>query len=205
MSFRLAMARFLMREPVLSRELGRVAELTTAVLDDMLDDHVPEALETIRAEDSPMSGDLERRRIAMADGHRRRVSALVDALGEKDAVAEGRRRLFPVGERLGMEARKRLGVGDDVDDLVAAAELMYKVLGIDITSEEMEDGTRILLVERCALSHRYDATTCMMMSAADEGMVRGLNPKVELTFRERMTEEHPHCKAVLMIAPAKEG
>ena len=205
MSFRLTMARLLRRESVLSRELERVAEMTTAVLDDMLDDHAPSALAAIRASDEPMRGDLDRRRLVMADGHQRRVAALVDALGEEDAVAEGRRRLFPVGERLGMEARSRLGVGDDMDELVAAVELLYRSLGIDVTSEETDNGSWILLVNRCALSHRYEPTTCMLMSAADEGMVRGLNPKVELTFRGRVSEEHPHCNAVLMISPTKRG
>lgn len=106
-----------------------------------------------------------------------------------------------MGERLGMEARARLGVGDDMDELVEAAELLYRVLGISLESEEAEDGSRVLTIERCSLSHCYEATTCRVMSAADEGMVRGLNPKVSMTFRERITEDHPHCSAVLVISP----
>lgn len=205
MSYRLALARLWMGESVMSRQLARVAEMTNAVLDDMLEDHAPDALEAIRAADDPMVGDLELRRRAMADGHRRRVAALVAALGEEEAVARGRRRLLPLGERLGMEARARLGLGDDLDELVEAAELLYQVLGISLESEEADDGSRVLTIERCSLSHCYDATTCRVMSAADEGMVRGLNPKVSMTFRERITEEHPHCRAVLVIYPDGEA
>jgi hypothetical protein len=205
MSYRLAAARLWMRESVMLKELERVADLTTAVLDDMLEDYAPGVSESIRASDVPAEEGLEGHRRAMANGHRRRVTALVEALGHDRAVEEGRRRMFPAGERLGMEARQRLGLEDDLDDLVAAAKLIYKVLGIEVDDHEGEDGTVVLVIDRCALAEVYDPVTCMMMSAADEGMVRGLNPGVSMTFIERITEGRPQCKADLVVRSVRKG
>ncbi|NOQ53596.1 MAG: hypothetical protein GQ558_03200 [Thermoplasmata archaeon] len=207
MSLRLATAKLWMRTSVLKRELGRVAEMTITTLDEMLREHAPGALEGIRAGDSPMDGDLDQRRRAMADAHRRRVTALVEAMGEEAAVEEGRRRMSPVGVALGVEARERLGVGDDIEDLVEAAKVLYTVLGIEVDGEEGGeggDGTLVLRVDRCALSEVYDPTTCRLMSAADEGLVRGLNPNVQMTFYERITEGRPCCRADLVMTPATE-
>ena len=211
MSLRLATAKLWMRTSVLKRELGRVAEMTITTLDEMLREHAPGALEGIRAGDSPMDGDLDQRRRAMADAHRRRVTALVEAMGEEAAVEEGRRRISPVGVALGIEARERLGVGDDIEDLVEAAKVLYTVLGIEVDGEEGDeggeggDGTMVLRVDRCALSEVYDPTTCRLMSAADEGLVRGLNPRVRMTFNERITEGRPQCRADLVMTIATEG
>ncbi len=208
MSLRLATAKLWMRTSVLKRELGRVAEMTIATLDEMVIEHAPETLEGIRAEDTPMDGDLEQRRRAMADAHRRRVAGLVEAMGRETAVEEGRRRISPVGVALGVEARERLGVGDDIEDLVEAAKVLYTVLGIEVDTEEAEDGedgSLVLRVDRCALSEVYDPTTCMLMSAADEGLVRGLNPRVQMTFNERITEGRPRCRATLVMVPKGEG
>ena len=204
MSLRLATAKLWMRTSVLKRELGRVAEMTIATLDEMVREHASGALEGIRAEDSPIEGDLDQRRRAMAGAHQRRVSALVEAMGEEAAIEEGRRRISPVGVALGIEARERLGVGDDIEDLVEAAKVVYTVLGIEVDKEEGEDGTLVLRVDRCALAEVYDPTTCRLMSAADEGLVRGLNPNVQMTFNERITEGQPQCRADLVMTTATE-
>jgi len=195
MSFRLKVASAMATRSLLERELGRVAEMTTAELDGMVEEHAPGALDALRSEDRPMEGDLEAKRRAMADAQRRRVAALVDAMGEDAAVEEGRRRMGPVGERLGSEARKRLGVDTSMEDLVAAARFLYKVLGIDFTVEEHRDTSVTLHIQRCGLSEGYDGVTCRLMSATDEGMVRGLNPAARLEFRHRLTEGASECVA----------
>lgn len=204
MSLRLATAKLWMRTSVLKRELGRVAEMTIATLDEMVREHASEALKVIRAEDTPMDGDLDQRRRAMADAHQRRITTLVEAMGEEAAVEEGRRRIFHVGVALGVEARERLGVGDDIEDLVEAAKVLYTVLGIEVDREEGKDGTLVLRVDRCALAQVYDPTACLLMSAADEGLVRGLNPRVQMTFNERITEGRPQCRADLVMTTAEE-
>ena len=184
MSFRLKVASVMATRSLLERELGRVAEMTTAELDGMVEEHAPGTLDALRSEDRPMEGDLEAKRRAMADAQRRRVAALVDAMGEDAAVEEGRRRMGPVGERLGSEARKRLGVDTSMEDL-----------GIEFTAEEHRDTSVTLHIQRCGLSEGYDGVTCRLMSATDEGMVRGLNPAARLEFRHRLTEGASECVA----------
>lgn len=195
MSFRLKLASAMTTRSVLERELQRVAEMTTTELDDMVEAHAPETKAPLRNADRPMKGDLDARRQVMADAHRRRVAVLVDAMGEEAAVEEGRRRMGPVGDRLGSEARKRLGMDDSMDDLIAAARILYKVLGIEFTAEEHWDGSVTLHIQRCGLAEGYDGVTCRLMSAADEGMIRGLNPAARLEFRHRLTEGASECLA----------
>jgi hypothetical protein len=195
MSFRLKMASALASRSTLRRELARVAEVTTAVLDELLEEHAPGTLERVRSGDHDIRDDLDHLRWAMADDHRRRVHALVDAMGEEEAVREGRRRMGPAGERLGAEARIRLGMDDSTADLVAAAKLLYKVLDIDFQAEEHANGSVTLHIGRCGLSDEYDGLTCRLMSAADEGMMRGLNPGARMEFRHRMTEGASECLA----------
>ena len=199
MSFRLKVANALASKSLLGRELGRVAELTTAVLNELVEDHAPGRLETLVGEDLPMEGDLGDRRRAMADAHSRRVSALVDVLGEEEAVRLARKRMGPAGERLGAEARTRLGVDGSMDDLVSAAELLYKVLGIEFEMEEKEGGSVTLHIGRCGLAEGYEGITCHIMSAADEGMIRGLNPHASMVFQHRMTEGADECVAHIQI------
>ena len=199
MSLKLSASKLWTPKSVLLEGLDRVAELTIAALDALVEDHAPAALEGIRSRDPPMEGSLEERQLAMAIAHRRRVAALVDAIGRDEAVERGRRRLFPIGERLGLEARERLGVGDDVSDLVAAAAVLYRALGIAFDAEEGEGGSVTLSIGRCALSGEYDEVTCMVMSAADKGMIQGLNPRVSMEFRSRLTDGSPACLADLTV------
>ena len=62
----------------------------------------------------------------------------------------------------------------------------------------------VLRIDRCALAEVYDPITCRLMSAADEGMVQGLNPDVEMSFTQRMTEGTSCCRAELHIVPKAE-
>ena len=104
-----------------------------------------------------------------------------------------------------MEARLQLQADDTLDDLVAAAQVLYRVLGIDLELEEREDGTRLLRYDRCALSKVYDEDTCRVMGAADEGMVRGLNPQAGISFSQRITEGRRCCVAELTFEPRGVG
>ena len=205
MSLKLRASRLFTPRSVLERELDRVAEMTTSALDDLLEEHAPGLVGPLRSGDPPYKGHLAARRRAMSEAHRRRVAALVESLGRETAVRLGRERMFPVGQRLGEEARQRLGVGDSMEDLVAAAQVLYRVLGIHFEAEAREDGSVTLQIDRCALSEGYDETTCLLMSAADEGMVRGLNPRVGMEFRERITTGRPACLADLNMGPDAGG
>ncbi|WP_455392978.1 L-2-amino-thiazoline-4-carboxylic acid hydrolase [[Eubacterium] cellulosolvens] len=198
MSLKLRFAARWTPESILLRELDRVAELTTGALDSLLNQHAPGALKKLRKNDRPLTGDLKKRRAAMASAHNARVRALIDAIGLKETQKIGRQRLFKVGVQLGREARVRLGVGDDINDLVKAAKVLYKVLGIDFELERRDEKS-VILIHRCALAKYYTSEACLILSAADEGVVKGLNPKISMAFEERITAGASKCIARLEL------
>ena len=202
MNLKLRLAGWRMSESMLIKELGKVANLTTEGLDELLQTHAPNALRTIRKKDVPLKGDLQERRSIMASRHNIRVQALIKELGENEAIRLGRVKMFEVGKQLGHDARKRLGVGDELQDLISAAKVLYKVLGISFNVEEKE-GRKFLRIGRCALADHYTAEACHVLSAADEGVVRGLNPQVGMTFKKRITEGESECIAYLELETSK--
>jgi hypothetical protein len=175
--------------------LDRVLRATTAALDGLLAEHAPGELKRIRASESGLPRRREARRAGMAQAHARRMLTLAGALGEEKAVELARARLFPVGVILGREARRFLGVGDDREDLERAARALYRVLGIAF---RLDPGPPVrLVVERCALAPHYGPVTCRALSAVDEGVVRGLNPRLRLSFSERLTGGAAACVATI--------
>ncbi|MBM4237819.1 MAG: hypothetical protein FJ151_04970, partial [Euryarchaeota archaeon] len=109
MSLKLWLAARWMPKSVLTRELDRVASLTTRALDSLLIAHAPDELASIRDSDAPLAGSIESRRKAMAMAHNARVAALIKALGRNKAVSVGRETMFATGRELGEESRIRLG------------------------------------------------------------------------------------------------
>jgi len=193
-------------EATLLGELDRVKELTVRGLDGLLAQHAPGTLEGIGGEDAPPAGPrLVRRRAAMAQAHTARVEALIGAVGRDKAVELGRAAMHEVGVRLGRDARARLGVGGSVDDLVRAARVMYRVLGIDFRVERPSPDRAVLRVSRCALSDWYTEEACLVLSAADEGVVRGLNPDIALTFKDRISCGAAECEAEIAVGPSAGG
>jgi len=195
MSLRLALASWWTPKRVLAEMLDRVEKSTIAALDGLLENHAPAALAALRAAERAPEGGLPARRAAMASAHNARVHALVAALGREEAISEGREALFPVGVMLGQEARDKLGPVDSPRDLERAARLLYKALGIDFTLEKLADGGMMMRVHRCALAGYYTAESCAVLSAADEGVVRGLNPEFKMQFEQRMTDGPAECLA----------
>jgi hypothetical protein len=197
MSFKLALACWWTPERTLAEMLDRVATGTIAALDGILEKRSPGAQGAIRGAEREPEGGLVTRRAAMAAAHNARVNALVEALGRERAVREGREALFPVGVMLGKEAKKRLGVGDGPDDLERAARILYRALGIEFTLEKRPDGAMMMRVHRCALAGHYTPEACEVLSAADEGVVSGLNPKLAMRFVQRMTGGSAVCIACI--------
>ncbi len=177
--------------------LDRVERATTAALDALVAKHAPGKVAGLKGSGAGSGGGLEQRRAAMASAHNARVAALVESLGRDRAIEAGREALFPVGKLLGEEARERLGVGDGPDDLERAARTLYRALGIDFSLERREGGTMLMRVHRCALSHQYTEEACLILSAADEGVVAGLNPKYAMRFEQRMTAGPAECLACI--------
>ena len=107
--------------------------------------------------------------------------------------------MFQEGLFLGGKFRKMLGVGNSTDELITAAKILYEVLGIDFTIEETGINEMIMRVNHCSLAEYYTLETCQVLSAADEGVVQGLNPKMKMSFNKRITNGAPCCLASIRM------
>jgi hypothetical protein len=196
MSIRLRIASYWLPGSVLSKELGKVARSTIEGLDDVLKQYAPERMDDIIKKDKVLKGNIKEKRAIMAMAHNNRVNTLIEVLGYGDAIKIGRKAMFKVGYKLGREARQRLGVGNSFKDLEMAARILYKILGIEFKIEKKE-GNTLLVVKKCDLSDYYSKEACMILSAADEGVVRGLNENMNMLFSERMTAGAHECIACI--------
>jgi hypothetical protein len=190
MSVRLRLVSLWMPRFMMAREIERIRASTDAALDALLAEHAPGAL---KDEPGANGRRLEERRTAMARGHEKKVRALIEALGRERAIELGREALFSTGLDLGKDARSRLGVKDTKDDLLRAAGVLYRILGIEFTVAG--PGGERMMVTRCALSQHYSKEACMVLSAVDEGAVSGLSPRAAMLFEERITGGSPSCVA----------
>jgi hypothetical protein len=105
--------------------------------------------------------------------------------------------LFLVGQRLGIETRVKLGVGDNPKDLERAAKILYRVLGIEFHLQWLDGKNANAIIDRCALAQKYSVLTCEVLSATDEGVINGLQPNVTMKFKEYMTSGCKNCRAEL--------
>jgi hypothetical protein len=202
MNARLAAASLWLPPWTVRRELERVAAATTSVLDSLLAEHLPGALEAIRRGELPQRGSPRRRRAALAAAHTVRVARLMDVLGRERGIGEARRALSDAGVALGEEARKSLGVGQNRRDLLCAARILYRVLGIRFRAEWRTTDEATVRIGRCALARGYSPEACLALSATDAGVVAGLWPGARLEFDERMTEGKKACIALLRLPEA---
>jgi hypothetical protein len=198
-SLRLLLASVWLPSYVQKSEVDRVAATTTDALRSVLEEEAPSELQKVSTEIKTPSGSIEKRRAVMAANHSLLLKALSDGVGRDRAVELGREALYKVGVSLGEDSRRRLGVGDSVEDLLTAARVMYSVLGISFTVKE-EGGDNHMEVYRCALSEHYNELTCTVLSAVDEGVFRGLNPRASMSFERRITSGFPTCMACIRIA-----
>ncbi len=199
MSLRLAVLSRWTPKYIIGRELDRVSGLTNTALESIFAIHAPEAISELPHRNAP-AGAIATRRSEMAQRHAIMVDALQATVGRERAMDLGRAALFEVGRELGREARERLRVGDAPRDLVRAAKILYRVLGIDFHVVRTDDGKAEMVVHRCALSNDYSELTCLVMSATDEGVVRGLNPNASMNFTQRITAGCNECKATIELA-----
>jgi hypothetical protein len=177
------------------RELEKIRIRTNATLDHLLAIHSSPGPKDC---DGNGGRSIEERRTSMTKGHEARVKALIDTLGPEEAIRAAREALYTTGLKMGKEARTRLGVGESRDDLVKAAGIMYRILGIEFSVVDAPEGSR-MEVTSCALSREYSHGACLMLSAVDEGVVSGLNSKAGMCFTERITGGSPRCVATITI------
>jgi len=178
---------------LIKQELNRTANLTNKNLDNLIIAHggSPPKQEEFK-------GDLDDRRKIMAMGHNQRVKILIDLLGEPQAMEKGKEKMFEAGLNLGQHARKVLGVEKNVQDTIKAAKILYKILGIDFSTEKT-DATMIIWVNSCTLSKYYTYQTCNILSYADKGVLKGLNENMDLEFVEKITTGSKRCKGCINI------
>jgi hypothetical protein len=136
-------------------------------------------------------------RIAMAEKHAQLVKILIERKGMAAGVREGRKVMYATGVNLGKDLRRELHLSDDLDDIIDAAELLYRILGIDFTVESNGKNAK-LLVRRCSLSHSYGIQTCEVISAMDEGVVEGLSSRAKMKFIKRNAEGPNPCEAEII-------
>jgi hypothetical protein len=191
MSLRLAIASAYLPRRTIRKELLHVEQVTNVALDEAIRGKVP------GYEPRVLAGDdlgLEELRDRMAKGHKERVVILIEAQGREKAVEDARLALYRAGTQLGKEAKAKLGVRDEPRDLQKAARVLYRVLGIEFAMS-YSNGQGEMRVNRCALAGNYDAGTCAILCATDEGVVHGLSERAELKFTQHLTSGKPECVA----------
>ncbi len=91
---------------------------------------------------------------------------------------------------LGRRLKNLFGVSTH-EDVMKAARLLYRIMGIDFQGSPEGEIT----VTRCFFDRHYSSRTCKVMSSFDEGVLAGLSGDGNLTFLQRRTEGHSCCKA----------
>lgn len=184
----------------LKRGLNELAFSTVKGLERVLIKEDPKFNNT-KLHNTSLKGNLNENRKIMAINHNEIVEIMINSVGREKALNLGREAMFNEGLSLGRKFREMLGVGDSTEDLILAAKILYKILGIEFTVKDINnhqnDVKMIMVVNRCSLSEYYNGDTCRILSAADEGVVQGLNPQIKMNFTERITEGAPCCLATL--------
>jgi hypothetical protein len=182
---------------VIRRELANLSNQTNLALQSLLAKYAPQ---TPAFKPVPETyATVETQRLSMAQTHVSMVEALEAAVGHDKAVELGRVALFRVGENLGKQTLAKLGVGDNHKDLTMAARILYRVLGINFQLKWLDDFNAEVTIDHCALADCYSELTCQVLSATDEGVIKGLQPNVQLKFTKYMTSGCGKCKAALTL------
>jgi L-2-amino-thiazoline-4-carboxylic acid hydrolase len=190
----------------LKKGLDELAYSTINGLEELLIKQNPEYrqdLKGFRYNSNILKGNFHEKRINMATLHNQLVEKMIEVFGHDDAIILGREVMFIKGLALGRKFRRILGVGTSLEDLISAAKILYKVLGIKFDIKEFKSGEIVMVVNHCALAEYYRPDTCMILSAADEGVVQGLNPKIKIKFQERITEGASCCLAPIHLEDKK--
>jgi hypothetical protein len=180
---------------LIRRELKNIYTQTTAALKALLPKNT--AKQDDGYQNQPLAASIQQQRAAMAQTQAKLVEALEAAVGREEAVKRGRETLFLVGQSIGKQTRDRLGVGDNPKDLVKAAKILYRVLGIEFHLEWVDDTNAQAIIDRCALAQQYSALTCEVLSATDEGVINGLQPNVTMKFNKYLTSGCKNCTAAI--------
>ncbi len=194
MGFRLLILGWWTPKYLISKELKNISDQTTTALEALLSKYQIKDVYVKRKKQQPKT-NVQRQRAAMAHTQAKLVETLEAAIGREEAVRLGREALFLVGQDIGRQTRIKLGVGDNPKDLTKAAKILYSVLGIEFHLEWIDNSNAKAIINRCALSEQYSKLTCEVLSATDEGVIKGLHPNATMKFKEYMTSGCKNCRA----------
>ena len=202
MNFKLFLLSIWVPQYFLKKELNFLAEATLNQLDNLLKIHSPNKYQELPKLILPLKGNLEDIRSKMAQEHNMRVKALSDILGPEETVNIVRPLMFKTGYCIGLDIKTRLGLKNNLNDLIKAAKLLYQVLGIEFEFHEGKSCQpyhlkRCLIIKHCSLAQHYLPLTCQVLSGTDEGVINGLNSQVKMVFKDKITEGAPSCIAAI--------
>ncbi len=182
---------------IIRKELKKISDQTTVALKSLISKYAINEVISRNQETKPPANpsSIQKQRAAMAQTQAELVETLEAAIGHEEAVKLGREALYLVGQNLGKQIRSRLGVSDNPKDLTKAAKILYRVLGIGFYLEWIDDSNAKAIIDRCALAEHYSKLTCEVLSATDEGVVKGLQPNATMKFKEYMTSGCKNCRA----------
>jgi len=179
---------------IIRKELANVSDRTTAALKMLIAKNASKEVD-FKDQEQEYPSSIQEQRAIMAQAHAKLVETLEATVGREQAVKLGRQALFSVGQNLGKQYRIKLGVGDNPKDLTRGAKILYRVLGIDFRLKWVDNSNAEAIIDRCALAEEYSKLTCEVLSATDEGVIKGLQPNVTMNFREYMTGGCKNCRA----------
>jgi hypothetical protein len=182
---------------IIRKELENISDRTTSVLKALISKHGVKQDEITIQEPQPTN--IQEQRTAMAQTQAKLVETLAAAVGHDEAVKLGREALFLVGQNLGKQTRIRLGVSDNPNDLTKAAKILYRILGIEFHLEWHDRSSATIIIDQCALASQYSKLTCEVLSATDEGVIKGLQPTLTMKFKEYMTNGCKNCWADIYL------
>jgi hypothetical protein len=183
---------------IIRKELENISDRTTTALKALIaKDALKEVDVTSQKRTRPPS--IQEQRASMAQTQAELVETLEAKIGHEEAVRIGREAMFLVGQNLGKQARTTLGVSDNPKDLARAAKILYRVLGIEFHLEWHDESRATAIIDRYALAEQYSKLTCEVLSATDEGVINGLQPKVTMKFKEYMTSGCKTCRANITL------
>ncbi len=189
-------------QSVVRKELTNVSNQTISALETLLAPYGAYEIASMTRENPAPQTSIEQLRAVMATTHARLVEALEAAIGHEQAVKLSRDALFTVGRNLGEETRSRLCVGNSQKDLVRAAKILYRILGIRFELERIDSTNLKMTIDRCALVRQYSKLTCEVLSATDEGAITGLQSGASMQFKRYMTDGCRTCTADIRFEEA---
>ena len=143
---------------IIREELENISHQTTTALKALIMKHGAKEVEAVEKEQPPPTS-IQEQRTALAKTQARLVEILEATAGHEEAIRLGREALFSVGQDVGKQTRKKLGVSDSPKDLIRAAKILYRILGIEFHLEWLDNSSAKIIIDRCALSEQYSKLT----------------------------------------------